>query len=271
MGAVGPEQAAATIAARFGVVASNPVTLANSNNTVVWLAPSSVVAKVGTGHHLRLGLELAVARHLVGQRAPVVAPSPELPQVVHHLAGFDLTFWAYQSHQHTEAEPGSLGVSLFALHDALATFPDPLPCYNDELDQVSRILTDTRCSPALRDADRSVLLAGLDRFRAELGSCEWDSRALHGSPHDSNVLVVEGAPLFIDFETACRGPVEWDLAHVGPKAATAYRAGFDPHLRDLCQALTSIKTATWCWAKVEHPALRWHAKHHLDVVRELMA
>jgi hypothetical protein len=270
MGAVRPERAAATIAGRFGVVASNPVTLASSNNVVVWLAPSPVVAKVGTGHHRRLSLELAVARHLVSRGAPVVAPSLELPQEVHHLAGFDMTFWAYQSHDHTEAEPGKLGGALFALHEALAAFPDPLPRYDDELDQVSRILTDARRSPGLQDADRSVLLAGLHRFRAELRSWEWESQALHGSPHDLNVLVVDGAPMFIDFETACRGPVEWDLAHVGPAAATAYPAAFHRRLRDLCQALTSVKTATWCWAKVEHPDLRWHARHHLDVVRELM-
>ena len=41
--------------------------------------------------------------------------------------------------------------------------------------------------------------------------------------------------------------------------------GSIPRLRDLCQALTSVKTATWCWVTVEHPDLRWHAKHHLDV------
>jgi Ser/Thr protein kinase RdoA (MazF antagonist) len=271
IGAVRPEQAAATIAARFGVVVSSPVTLANSNNAVVWLAPSPVVAKVGTGHHRRLGLELAVARHLVGQGAPVVAPSPELPREVHHVAGFDLTFWEYRSHDRTEVEPGRLGLALFALHEALATFSDPLPRFDDELDQVNRILTGGRCSPALRDADRALLLAALDRFRAELASCEWDPRALHGSAHDLNVLVVDGAPLFIDFETACRGPVEWDLAHVGPVAATVYPTGFNPHVRNLCRALTSVKTAAWCWAKVEHPDLRWHAKHHLDVVRGLMA
>lgn len=266
-----PEQAAATIAARFGVVANNPVTLANSNNAVVWLAPSPVVAKVGTGHHRRLSLELAVARHLVGQGAPVVAPSPELPREVHHVAGFDLTFWEYQSHDHAEAEPGRLGTALFALHEALATFSDPLPRYDDEFDEVSRILMHGCCSPALQDADRALLLAALDRFRAELASRKWESRALHGSPHDLNVLVVDGAPLFIDFETACDGPVEWDLAHVGPVAARCYPTGFDPHVRDLCQALTSVKTAAWCWAKVEYPDLRWHADHHLDVVRGLMA
>ena len=50
----------------------------------------------------------------------------------------------------------------------------------------------------------------------------------------------------------------------GPDA-TAYPAGFHPRLVT-SMSLTSVKTATWCWAKVEHPDLRWHAKHHLDVV-----
>jgi Ser/Thr protein kinase RdoA (MazF antagonist) len=38
---------------------------------------------------------------------------------------------------------------------------------------------------------------------------------LHGSPHDLNVLGPStNLPRFIDFETMCTGPFEWDLAHV---------------------------------------------------------
>ena len=62
-----PEDAAA-IARRFGVPAEAPVILSDSNNVVVWLQPSPVVAKVATGHHRRLAAEPSIARHFVSQR-----------------------------------------------------------------------------------------------------------------------------------------------------------------------------------------------------------
>jgi hypothetical protein len=67
---VGPTQAALEVASRFGLAVEQLVILSDSNNVVVWLAPTSVVAKVGTGHHRRLAHELAVAEHLTAVRAP---------------------------------------------------------------------------------------------------------------------------------------------------------------------------------------------------------
>jgi len=52
---MGPVEAAVSVAHRFGVAVVDPVTLSDSNNVVVWLRPAPVVAKVGTGHHRRLG------------------------------------------------------------------------------------------------------------------------------------------------------------------------------------------------------------------------
>jgi Phosphotransferase enzyme family len=268
---MGPEEAAVTIGREFGLTVRTPVTLADSNNVVVWLTPSPVVAKVGTGHHRSLSLELQVARHLVARRAPVVAPATELPPRVHHLAGFDVTFWQYQAHDHAEdVDPRKLGGALLDLHEALETYSGYLPSYEIELDEVNHVLRQPARSPALDEADRHLLLAALDWFRAELASYNADQHALHGSPHSSNVLVVAGEPRFIDFETACWGPIEWDLAHVGSEVAAAYPNVCDDRARASCAALVSVKTATWCWTRVEHPHLRWHAVHHLGVVNSLM-
>jgi hypothetical protein len=69
---VRPQDAAVAIARRFGVVVTEPVTLSDSNNVVVWLRPSPVVAKVATGQHRRPSLELSVAQRLASCGAPVV-------------------------------------------------------------------------------------------------------------------------------------------------------------------------------------------------------
>ncbi len=262
MRAIDPEEAAALIGRQFGLVVTAPVTLADSNNIVVWLAPSPVVAKIGTGHHRALRRELDVAGHLVEMGAPVVGPAVGLPQLVHHVAGFDVTFWRYQPHQCTDdGDPAKVGRALLRLHNGLATYTGPLPSYEDELTKVNLVLTDEDRSPALELADRRLLLSALTRFRDELSSAAIDHRPLHGSPHSANMLIVDGEPRFIDFETACWGPVEWDLAHLGADAAAACEDVADSRVLALCTALVSVKTAAWCWARIEHPDLRWHATH----------
>ncbi len=79
-GAVRPVDEAIAIASRFGLAVARPVTLSDSNNVVVWLCPSPVVAKVAVGHHGRLALEMSVAKHLASRGAPVVGPATEVPQ-----------------------------------------------------------------------------------------------------------------------------------------------------------------------------------------------
>jgi len=76
---------------------------------------------------------------------------------------------------------------------------------------------------------------------------------------------------FLDFETACTSPLEWDLAHTGEGTARAYPGRPNPALLGVCRGLVSVKTAARCWAGYGHPALRWQAEHHLAAVKTLMA
>ena len=55
-------------------------------------------------------------------------------------------------------------------------------------------------------------------------------------------FVVNGGPRFIDFETVCEGPIEWDLAHIATEAAAAYPAAVDAETLRLCRARASVKT-----------------------------
>src|SRR5262245_39595763 len=71
-------EAAVSVARAVGIVSERPVILADSNNTIVWLAPAPIVAKVGTSHFRDAELESLnassrlppISRH----GAPIVAP-----------------------------------------------------------------------------------------------------------------------------------------------------------------------------------------------------
>ena len=71
-------RAAADIAANYGIRADNPLLLQETNNTVVWLRPSDVIAKVGTSPDSadELRREYEVARALAALGAPVASFQP---------------------------------------------------------------------------------------------------------------------------------------------------------------------------------------------------
>jgi thiamine kinase-like enzyme len=90
---------------------------------------------------------------------------------------------------------------------------------------------------------------------------------IHGAPHSYNILLVEGEPRFIDFETTCVGPCEWDLAHTDSEVSEAYSRVTNFELLRVCRDMVSLKTAAWCWADVERGDLRYHAEIHLAQVK----
>ena len=265
------QEAAVKVARRLGLEVTSPVVLSDSNNLVLWLRPTPVVVKVATGHHQRLHLELSVTRHLLGQNAPAVGPAFDLPQMVHEGDGYEMTFWRYEPTDGSEPSSGSIASALSALHPRrCVTYPGPLRSFEDELAAVSDVLSDGHRPQALPDRGRQILRRALRDLTAELRQLIPSRVPIHGSPHKGNQIARTGSVRFLDFETACLGPLEWDLAHVDDDTARDYPAGVDPRVLAVCRGLVSAKTATWCWAKYDHSDLRWHAEHHLQVVEDLL-
>jgi thiamine kinase-like enzyme len=138
--------------------------------------------------------------------------------------------------------PRSLAQSLHRLHDALGKM--------------------------LGSSDRRLLTTVL----ASGAAMAPKQHVLHGSPHDRNILVVNGRPLFIDFETTCVGPLEWDLAHLDDDVAEHDPDGLDFGLLARCRTLVSAKTAVWCRDKAANSSeMSWHAEHHLNIVKQSLA
>jgi hypothetical protein len=268
-------EAAIEVAAAFGVQVEEPVPLRSTNNVVVWLRPSEVVAKVGCGHHRRLADELQVALELSLLGGPVVPPASEVPQIVHRHGDFELTFWRYYAQRsQVTISPKQLGVALRALHDSCRRISPGmrarLPSFLQELDAVRAALVDPARLQSLANPDRLLLLNTFDRLSAELRAVAEPGlqRLIHGSPHRFNVLLVNGEPRFIDFETVCIGPFEWDLAHLEPDVERDYGEPVNERLAWACRGLASVKTATWCCAEINRGDLRDHAEFHLAQIRE---
>ncbi len=269
---------AADVARGFGLTVEQPMPLRSTNNAVAWLRPAEVVAKVSVGRSSRLHTELQVAQGLCALGGPVVSPAPELPAMVHCRDGLEMTFWKYHAQPSAaEPPPDRLAQALRRLHTALGQLPASLraslPSYMEELRFVRSLLSDRTALPATSSADRSLLANTFDRLQARLDGLVSARKSvpIHGSPHPYNVLIVHGESVFIDFETTCMGPVEWDLAHLDEKAEPLFRDWIQPELLWLCRSMASVKTATLCSADIDRGDMREHAEWHLAHVREHVA
>lgn len=256
------------LALRLGLDASVAEVLHSSNNTIVHLAASRVIAKVGTGSGPEaLAFELEVARHLAERRAEIALPTTIVPAGPHVEDGLAVTLWTYLSNDpDNEVSDEQRAASLARLHAALADWPGRLPDYLDDVAAIGRLVEDDR-------AMRKVPRDGLELLRGEFARVEpMLSRSigarvvLHGAPHLHNVLATDHGLRWIDFETCRRGPIEADYAYLGDAGLAI--AGIDPDLLRLAARMLRVSVAVRCWlAPDRHPRLREAAEYHLGELR----
>lgn len=246
--------------------------LSDWNNTIIRLLPSSIVAKVGTSHFRyseleSLDRELEVASHLAARGAPVIAPTRAVAPGPHQLRGVTITLWQHEQPVAGAAlMPSRMAAAVATVHWALAEYQGALPDFRLELDDARRCLHPER-SVALTRADRRFLLGVVSEVEASLAQLRGPWRALHGSPHCANWLVSANGPLLLDFETACRGPVEWDLSAL-PDDALAFFPVADRELVATLRRMRSVCVAAKSWVAPERaPELREAARVHLNLLR----
>jgi hypothetical protein len=150
-----------------------------------------------------------------------------------------ITFWAYHEPAPPRG-PAEYAGALARLHAGMRTVDLPTPHYTDRVASARRLLADRDLTPDLPDADRDLLV---DTLRIPIGGTE---QLLHGEPHPGNVLSTTDGLLFIDLETCCRGPVEFDLAHAPDEVADHY-PGVDHDLLRRCRRLMLAMITTWRW------------------------
>jgi aminoglycoside phosphotransferase (APT) family kinase protein len=261
--------AALRVAARFGYASDEPAVIQETNNTVVWLRPHPVVAKVGKwGHsHASLVREHRIAKALAADGAPVGPPVAGTAPVRDEETGYTVTLWERLEHDpEEEPDPLDAGSSLRDLHRALDRFGDGLPSFQASLDLAQATLWDDRAMKVLSASDRSLLRGAYERLRNELAGLRYPIRPVHGEAHLGNLLVTPDGLRWIDLENVSMGPLEWDLAFLPEGSAVVFPEA-DERLLTLLRTLNSGRVATWCFARWEFQELHWHGRHHLEEVR----
>ena len=256
----------------LGISTTGLVQLRSTNNVVVLVEPLGIVAKMHRDP-AAASRELRVALALHRADAPVGPPAIGVPPVVHDTDGWHVTFWSYLARVGSEPDAEAIAVSLRELHHRFREQQqecEPLPPCTASLEDAESVIRAGALDDRVEPEDRALLL---DVLGASVEGIDHHlDAALHGSPHVANVIPAAGGLRFIDFETACRGPVEWDVAHLDRRAARAFGTGLDLGLLDTCRDAVSAATATWCFAGIDRgPDMRDHAVHHLEIVRSRAA
>jgi len=197
----------------------------------------------------------------------VVGPTRDVPPGPHYWHELTLTLWP-----HIEPVPGAalapaeMAAAIKIVHEALTDFDGDLPFFVLELDGARRLLQPHR-SPDLAPADRRFLLGVVTEVQTVLAALRMACRPLHGSPHDANWLPSVDGPLLLDFETACFGPIEWDLAALRDDAL-AFFSDADRGLIFTLRRMRSVCVAANCWVAPERaPELREAGHVHLKLLR----
>ena len=107
-------------------------------------------------------------------------------------------------------------------------------------------------------------------LRRAIGERRGAEQLLHGEPHPGNLLRTKEGLLFVDLETCCRGPVEFDIAHV-PEAVSEHYPGADQGLLRACRVLTLALVAAWRWDRDDQfPNGRQAARKFLSALRTVL-
>jgi Ser/Thr protein kinase RdoA (MazF antagonist) len=262
-------RAAIRIAEQLGLNLDQPLLIQETNNTVVWLRPHPIIAKVGTHTYSAETLirEHDVASALAAKGAPIAPPWPDTGPLRDTETGFVVTLWSRLDHDpNAEADGRIVGQSLISLHKALEECDLPLPSVRSGLEHARTALFDDLRIAALDPADRAYLRAAFTDLMNKLDDRTFPERPLHGEPHTGNYLTTPSGLRWIDFEGVCRGPLEWDLAFLATDGVATFQ-DVDTDLLALLQTLNSARVATWCWVQARFPEMRRHGEHHLALVR----
>ncbi|WNM36429.1 aminoglycoside phosphotransferase family protein [Streptomyces sp. Li-HN-5-11] len=239
--------AAMSTASSLGLTVDDAIVLHDSNKLTLRLLPCDVLARVAPAAHQVARFEVELAQRLATSGCPVAVLDPRVEPRAYERDGFVVTLWTY----YEPATPGEISPADYAhalerLHAGMRGLDVPAPHFTDRVEQAQRLVANHDRTPALADTDRALLgdtLRNLRRVIDERGGTE---QLLHGEPHPGNLLTTKNGLLFIDLETCCRGPVEFDLAHA-PEEVVDHCPGVDQDLLRDCRLLVLAMITTWRW------------------------
>jgi Ser/Thr protein kinase RdoA (MazF antagonist) len=261
--------AATSLAATLNMPVNEAVVVHNSNKLALRLLPCDVFARVALVGQEVSALEVELAQRLAALASPVAALEPRVAPRVYERDGFALTFWTYYDRvTRDQVTPAEYADALQRLHAGMRNVEIAAPHFMVRAAEAAGLVASQDETPALADADRLLLLTTLQSASQQIHSRGAAEQLLHGEPHEGNVLSTQNGPLFIDFETCCRGPIEFDVAHL-PKETGANYPDVDQVLLEDCRRLVLAMVAAWRWdVHDEFPDGHQHGRDILTLLRK---
>jgi hypothetical protein len=240
--------AAMSSASALDLKVDDAVVLHESNRLAVRLLPCDVLVRVAhVARQAGAEFEVEVARRLAETDSPVAALDPRVEPRVYVRDGFVVTFWTYyEPVSPRDVAPAEYAQTLERLHAGMREIDLPAPHFTDRIAEAQRLVGNRAHTPELGDADRELLSDTLRELRWAIGQRGAAEQLLHGEPHPGNVLGTKNGLLFADLETCCRGPVEFDVAHVPEEVSELYPDA-DRDLLGECRSLMLAMVASWRW------------------------
>ncbi len=238
--------AATSIASALGLTVDDAVVVHDSNKLALRLLPCDVLARVAYVGQEVAQFEVDLAQKLAETESPVAALEARVDPCVYKRDGFAVTLWTYHDSEPREVSPADYANALQRLHAGMRTLDVAAPHFTDRVAEAQRLVASRDRTPALADADRELLSDMLRSRRRAIEKRRAEEQLLHGEPHPGNVLGTKNGLRFIDLETCCRGPVEFDLAHVPEEVSKRY-PDIDQDLLLDCRILVLAMVAAWRW------------------------
>jgi hypothetical protein len=237
--------AAMSTASALDLTVDDAIVLHDANKLALRLLPCDVLARVAHVGQEVAQFEVELAQRLAETESPVAALEPRVEPRVYERDGFVVTLWTYyESVERPEVSPADYANALERLHAGMRTLDITAPHFADRVAEAQQLVASRDRTPALADPDRELLSNTLRTPRRAIEDRGAPEQLLHGEPHPGNVLNTKNGPLFIDLETCCRGPVEFDLAHVPQKVSERYPDADQELLRE-CRILVLAMVAAW--------------------------
>ena len=224
------------------------VVLHDSNRIAVRLLPCDVLARVApVAHQAGAEFEVEIARRLAEADCPVAEPEPRVEPRVYVRDAFAVTLWTYyEPVPPEEVAPRDYAEALERLHAGMRQIDVTAPHFTDRVAEAEWLVDNRAHTPELADADRELLRNTLRTLKGAILDRGVDEQLLHGEPHPGNLLRTKKGLLFVDLETCCRGPVEFDIVHAPEEVSEHYPATNHDLLRE-CRILSLAMVATWRW------------------------
>jgi hypothetical protein len=238
--------AATEVASGLDLAVADTRVLHNSNKLALRLLPCDVFARVAFAGREVFQAEVEIGRRLAEAGSPVGSLEPRVEPRVYERDGFAVTLWTYYEQSRQDVSPADYAKALERLHAGMAQVDVAVPHFTDRVAEAQRLVASRDRTPGLEDSDRELLSSTLRNRSRTISERSSPEQLLHGEPHSGNLLNTKSGPLFIDLETCCRGPVEFDLAHVPEDVSECYSSADQELLRE-CRLLVLAMVAAWRW------------------------